>query len=235
MGDTLFGKPYGLTHEEMLKAHHVLTAIATAKKTPYQLDLEIMDRKPDIVPKAGDKVKIKSREWYEKWREPSGTVWVLYSFNKDMAKLCGQVLTVKEVSLGSKSWLFKLKEDETYKIWSLEMFEEVYPQESSKEEKCTKGLDSSSISASALETQLTGTSAFPAINSIQGIGIPYNLGKLSRQGVGLEAWPDTSPRTNLPQSCFGRISAVVHQDFLKKEEPELQTIKRHRFIKLENL
>ena len=91
------------------------------------------------------------------------------------------------------------------------------------------------ISASALETQFTGTSAIPAINAIQGIEISYDLGKLSRQGAGLEAWPDTSPRTNLPQSYFGITSAVVHQDFLKDKEPELQTIKRHRFIKLEKL
>lgn len=206
------------------------------EKTPYQLDLEVKDRKPDIIPKVGDKVKIKSREWYEKWKG-SGW-WMSFSsteccFTKDMAKLCGKTFTVTSVidakdgerwCLGSQSYFFVP-----------EMFEEVYPQESSKEEICTKGLYSSSISASALEKQLTAISAFPAINSLQGIGIPYDLGTLSRQGAGLEAWPDTSPRTNLPQSCFGRISAVVHQDFLKKEEPELQTIKKHRFIKLENL
>ena len=233
MGETLLGKPYGLTHEDMIKAHHLFTA--TVKKTPYQLDLEVKYRKPDIVPKAGDKVKIKSREWYEKWKESEGDVQVLYLFTESMAKHCGRVLTVKGVHLGSRDWLFKLEEDETEKNWSLEMFEEVYPQESSKEEKCAKSLYSSSISASALTTQLTGTSAIPALNAVQGIRIPYDLGTLSRQGAGLEAWPDTSPRTNLPQNCFGSISAVVHQDFLKKEEPELQTIKKHRFIKLEKL
>lgn len=233
MGDTLLGKIYGLTHEEMLKAHHVLTAIATAKKTPDQLDLEVKDRKPDIVPKVGDKVKIKSREWYEKWKDDYGNVTLkplTYWGNGDWVKHLGRIYSVKHIH---KDW-FSLHDCPGY-TWTMNMFEEVYPQESSKEEICTKGLYSSSISASALEKQLTATSAFPAINSIQGIGIPYDLGKLSRQGVGLEAWPDTSPRTNLPQSCFGRISAVVHQDFLKKEKPELQTIKRHRFIKLENL
>lgn len=235
MGEPLFGKSYGLTHEELLKAHLSFTAIATAKKNPYQLDLEVKDRKPDIVPKVGDKVEIKSREWYEKWKNSGGDVPVSYYFTKSMAKHCGRVLTVKEVKLGSQGWLFKLEEDENGKNWSLEMFEEVYPQESSKEEKCAKGLYSSSISASALGTQLTSTSAIPALNAVQGLGNSYDLGTLSRQGAGLEAWPDTSPRTNLPQNCFGRISAVVHQDFLKKDEPELQTIKKHRFIKLENL
>ena len=205
-------------------------------KTPYQLDLEVKDRKPDIVPKAGDKVKIKSREWYEKWRGPEWRISFSSTdccFAKDMAKLCGKTFTVTSVidtedgerwHLGFQSYFFVP-----------EMFEEVYPQESSKEVECAKAFEALGVNASALEKQLTAISAFPAINSVQGIGIPYDLGTLSRQGAGLEAWPDTSPRTNLPQSCFGRISAVVHQDFLKKEEPELQTIKKHRFIKLENL
>lgn len=207
----------------------------STKKTPYQLDLDIKDRKPDIVPKVGDKVKIKSREWYEKWKGSTGNVQVLYSFVEDMAKHCGRVFTVKEVRFGSQDWRFKLEEDEKGKIWSLEMFEEVYPQESSKEEKCTKDSEPLVFNASALEKSLVASSAIPAINPVQGIGISYDLGTLSWQGAGLEVWPNTSPRTNLPQSCFGRTSAIIHQDFLKDKEPELQTIKKHRFIKLENL
>ena len=222
-------------HEKFLKTHTVIHACSHKPKTPYQLDLEVKDRRPDIVPKVGDKVKIKSREWYEKWKDSEGDVQVLYSFIEAMAKHCGRVLTVKEVSFDSRDWLFKLEEDEKEMNWSLEMFEEVYPQESSKEEKCAKAFEALGINASALEKQLAATSVIPEINPIQGTGFSYDLGTLSRQGAGLEAWPDTSPRTNLPQSCFGRISAVVHQDFLKKEEPELQTIKKHRFIKLENL
>lgn len=229
MGETLLGKPYGLTHEDMVKAHHLLTA--TAKKTPYQLDLEVKDRKPDIVPKVGDKVKVKSREWYEKWKNEDGKIDGIgsHSFLLEMSKYCGKVFKVEDVIC---SW-FTL-EDARFG-WIMSMFEEVYPQGSSKEEKCTKASEPLVFNASALEKSLVASSAIPAINPVQGIGISYNLGTLSRQGAGLEIWPNTSPRTNLPQSCFGRISAVVHQDFLKKEEPELQTIKRHRFIKLENL
>ena len=229
MGETLLGKPYGLTHDDTIKAHHLFTA--TAKKTPYQLDLEVKDRKPDIAPKVGDKVKIKSREWYEKWKDEEGNIDGIgtHSFLLEMSKYCGKVFKV-DYTICS---VFTFKD--VHFGWIMSMFEEVYPQESSKEEKCAKSLYSSSISASALTTQLTGTSAIPALNAVQGIRIPYDLGTLSRQGAGLEAWPDTSPRTNLPQNCFGRISAVVHQDFLKKEEPELQTIKKHRFIKLEKL
>lgn len=193
-------------------------------KTPYQLDLEVKDRKPDIVPKVGAKVKIKSREWYEKWKDSEGVVQVLYRFTEDMAKHCGRVFTVKGANLGSRDWLFKLEEDEKQMNWSLEMFEEVYPQESSKEEICTKGLYSSSISASALETQLTGTSAFPAINLTQGIGIATS-----------KLVSDTASIITLPQQNSFCAPGFYCQSLLRKKEPELQTIKKHRFIKLEKL
>lgn len=200
-------------------------------KTPYQLDLEVKDRKPDIVPKVGDKVKIKSREWYEKWKDEEGNIDGIgsHSFLSEMLKYCGKVFKVENVIC---SW-FTLEEARFG--WIMSMFEEVYPQESSKEEKCTKSFEAFKISSDALEKSLVASSAIPAINPVQGIGISYDLGTLSRQGAGLEVWPNTLPRTNLPQSCFGRTSAVIHQDFLKDKEPELQTIKKHRFIKLEKL
>lgn len=206
------------------------------EKTPYQLDLEVKDRKPDIVPKVGDKVKIKSREWYEKWKGPE---WLISfsstgcCFTKSMAKLCGKTFTVTSVEESGIGEIWRLGSQDYYFV--PEMFEEVYSQESSKEEKCAKASEPLVFNASALEKSLVASSAIPAINPVQGIGISYNLGTLSRQGAGIEVWPNTSPRTNLPQSCFGRTSAVVHQDFLKDKEPELQTIKKHRFIKLENL
>lgn len=224
MGEILLWKPHGLTHDDTIKAHHLFTA--TAKKTPYQLDLEVKGRKPDIVPKVGDKVKIKSRDWYEIWKDSEGDVQVLYRFTEGMAKHCGRVLTVKGVNLGSRDWLFKLEEDEKEMNWSLEMFEEVYPQESSKEEKCTKVLYSSSISASALGTQLTGTSAIPAINSVQDIEIATDWSKLIS---------DTAARITLPQQNLFCSPGFYCQSVLKDEEPELQTIKKHRFIKLEKL
>lgn len=231
MGEISLVKLHGLTHEDMIKAHHLFTAFDAAKKTPYQLDLEIKDRKPDIVPKVGDKVKIKSREWYEKWKDEQGDVVGIgrHGFVPEMSKYCGKVFKVKNKLIS----VFTLEDDRFG--WTLAMFEEVYPQESSKEEKCSKASEPLVFNTSALKKSLVASSAIPAINPVQGIGISYDLGTLSRQGAGLEIWPNTSPRTNLPQSCFGRISAVVHQDFFKKEEPELQTIKRNRFIKLENL
>lgn len=94
------------------------------KKSPYELDLEVMDRKPDITPKEGDWVKIKSKEWYEKWKNRFGTVPVRFSFEKDMKEHCGGIYKVRYVSsLGD----FSL--DEVGFAWSMEMFEQVYPQE----------------------------------------------------------------------------------------------------------
>lgn len=97
--------------------------VRTLPKTPYQLDLEVKDRKPSIVPKVGDKVKIKSREWYESWKGGGGYVNVPESFTPPMAELCGEVLTVEDIRIGR----FKMKEDKHKWIFSLEMFEEVYP------------------------------------------------------------------------------------------------------------
>lgn len=94
-------------------------------KTPYQLDLEVKDRKPSIIPKVGDMVKIKSREWYEKWSKdnPFDSVDVRFGFAPDMSNYCGHVMTVSKV-LDDK---FYLKEDQGFWGYSLEIFEEVYP------------------------------------------------------------------------------------------------------------
>ena len=106
-----------ITAEEAIRAYHSI------KKTPYQLDLEVKDRKPDIVPKVGDMVKIKSREWYEKWKNGCGYVNVPKHFTPPMAEFCGEVLTVEESKLGR----FRMKEDKFKCLFSPEMFEEVYP------------------------------------------------------------------------------------------------------------
>jgi hypothetical protein len=130
MGETLLGKPYGLTPDEQLKAHQVLTASTAIKKTPYMLDLEVKDRKPSITPKVGDKVKIKSREWYEKWKDSAGCVrfdtFGCYFVN-GMKDLCGRELTVRDIiedeDSNEKRWKLSING------WSFvpEMFEEVYP------------------------------------------------------------------------------------------------------------
>ena len=114
-------------HEKYLPVHGMIQASSLKTKTPYQLDLEVKDRKPNIVPKVGDMVKIKSREWYEKWRifVPIEHVNVMYSFNSEMTPFCGKVLTVRRID-GDHFFLGN-EETEIYWTFSLEMFEEVYP------------------------------------------------------------------------------------------------------------
>ena len=104
-----------ITAEEAIRAYH------SREKTPYQLDLEVKDRKPDIVPKVGDMVKIKSRGWYEKWRDFFGVVYAPWGFINSMADACGNIFEVERV----ESTCFYLKG--SIYTWSLEMFEEVYP------------------------------------------------------------------------------------------------------------
>lgn len=98
---------------------------ASLPKTPYELDLKVMDRKPSVVPKVGDKVKIKSQDWYEKWKSPiCGIVPVMCSFVPPMKKFLGMTLTVCRV----EEECFHMKEDKFY-TFSMDMFEEVYPKE----------------------------------------------------------------------------------------------------------
>ena len=126
MGDSLCDM-FLKEHEKYLPVHAVMQASASKPKTPYQLDLEVKNRNPSIVPKVGDRVKIKSREWYEKWRifVPCEHVNVVHSFNSEMAPFCGKVLTVRRIN-GDRFFLGD-EETEVYWTFSLEMFEEVYP------------------------------------------------------------------------------------------------------------
>ena len=95
----------------------------SAAKTPYQLDLEVKDRKPAITPKVGDKVKIKSREWYEKWEDAFGDVDVPCGFVYGMREYCGKIMEVREI----RDFAFYLKG--SVFLFSMEMFEEVYPKQ----------------------------------------------------------------------------------------------------------
>lgn len=96
------------------------------KKTPYQLDLEVKDRTPSIIPKVGDRVKIKSREWYEKWKDEVDDVMIAHLpkfFSKGMSKYCGLTMTIKEeLRCG-----FRFENCEAGWVWLPEFFEEVYP------------------------------------------------------------------------------------------------------------
>lgn len=102
----------------------IVQEMESKKKSPYELDLEVMDRRPDITPKVGDWVKIKSKEWYEKWKDSSGTVNVCFAFTGEMKELCGRI---EKVTCTPSSKNFYL--DGIGYTWSMEMFEQVYPSE----------------------------------------------------------------------------------------------------------
>lgn len=169
-------------------------------RSPFECDLIVKDRKPDVVPKIGDKVRIKSRAWYDKW-EMFGSVYVKAIFLKDMVTYCGQIMTVCDV----KDDCFSLSEDTLDFSWSLEMFEEVYPQV-----KLEPGM-------------LTYKDADPyrpltAVEAAEN----FRSSKLGKLVCKIDA--------SINQQTIEQFLALPVRT--EDQEPELNTIKRHRFIKL---
>lgn len=86
-----------------------------------ELDLQAPLRKPDKAIRVGDYVKVKSKEWYEKWKNSRGCI---KSFIPGMDAYCGKVFPVDRISGDS---CFYLKD--ACCAWEAEFFEEVYPKE----------------------------------------------------------------------------------------------------------
>ena len=222
------------------------------KKSPYELDLEVMDRKPDVTPKEGDWVKIKSKEWYEKWKDSSGDVPVCRYFTKDMKEHCGRIYQIKTISLNEYIHL-----DEVGYLWSMEMFEQVYPQEEYTVHKTSFGEIIIPISK--------GPTAMEAIHSKEG-RIPSEmipndgtlLGCNFKQVFAKTIPSDIPPIKDLIGSCA--ISCKVGDDSvlpfppkqsvqayipkptwlydfssLSKPETKLRIIKTNQLIKIEKL
>lgn len=82
------------------------------------------------------------------------------------------------------------------------------------------------IKAHHLLTSTAKNSAISAINSVQELGIATDWSKIVS---------DASARITSPQQELFCSLGFYRQSVLKDEESELQTIKKHRFIKLENL
>ena len=109
-----------------LTASEAIRAYIAERKTPYQLDLEVKGRKPSITPKVGDLVKIKSREWYEKWKDEKDSVTFEHRpmcFNMEMSKYCGLTMPIKRERPNG----FLLDNCEVSWVWLPEFFEEIYP------------------------------------------------------------------------------------------------------------
>lgn len=69
--------------------------------------------------KVGDKVIVKSLDWYNENKNESGVVNVPCCFTREMSRHCGKILTIESVTFG----YYTVKE--TGFNWSDEMFEEL--------------------------------------------------------------------------------------------------------------
>lgn len=80
--------------------------------------------------KVGDKVTIKSLDWYNENKDKYGTVYVPGSFIRDMSKYCGKTTVITEVLATPNR--YHVECDTGFWSWSAEMFEET--EEEAKEE-----------------------------------------------------------------------------------------------------
>lgn len=76
--------------------------------------------------KVGDKVKVKSKEWFDLNYNGSFINCGSRAFTEEMSKYCGQILTIREVSEELAKYL---TEGNRYN-WTDEMFEDATPSES---------------------------------------------------------------------------------------------------------
>lgn len=72
--------------------------------------------------KVGDKVIVKSLDWYNENKNASGNVNVPCCFVVKMSKYCGKVVTIKHIGCGS----YNIFEDNGNFMWSDEMFEGLF-------------------------------------------------------------------------------------------------------------
>lgn len=75
--------------------------------------------------KKGDRVRIKSLEWYNANKNSEGAIifrdW--HIFDEDMSKFCGEVVTIN--AYNSRGNCYNIKEDGEANFWSDAMFEDL--------------------------------------------------------------------------------------------------------------
>ena len=75
--------------------------------------------------KVGDKVRIKSKDWYEKNKEEDGYVRLSQRyFNEDMCMYCGKIATIEEISTCHGYIRYQIDIDNCHFFWDDGMFEE---------------------------------------------------------------------------------------------------------------
>lgn len=83
--------------------------------------------------KVGDKVRVKSKEWYDENQDTYGNVPIKNYFVAGMSKWCGKEVTIDAVYDDS----YRIKEDNNEWLWTNEMFEDgVVEQNGQRKFKC---------------------------------------------------------------------------------------------------
>ena len=87
--------------------------------------------------KVGDKVKIKSLDWYNANRDYNGNVECgFYYFIEEMSKYCGKILTIGEIYRNYRNNSYVLQEDEDFE-WTEDMFDSIIENPDDVESKTT--------------------------------------------------------------------------------------------------
>jgi hypothetical protein len=74
--------------------------------------------------KVGDKVRIKSLDWYNANKDEDGNVVCLYSYlDKGMSEFCDKIVTIKSLHGCHNVKAFRIIEDDGYSWWSDDMIE----------------------------------------------------------------------------------------------------------------
>lgn len=83
--------------------------------------------------KVGDKVRVKSKEWYDENKDENGYVPVTNYFTKQMSKFCGKIVIIDEVF----NSFYRIKNDKDNWCLTDEMFEDgVVGQNGQRKFKC---------------------------------------------------------------------------------------------------
>ena len=72
---------------------------------------------------VGDKVRIKSKEWYDENKDEDGNVNIPFLFNSEMSYYCGEITTITKIE---KYSYYRIYLDGEKWNWSDEMFDENY-------------------------------------------------------------------------------------------------------------
>ena len=76
---------------------------------------------------VGDKVRIKSIDWYNKNKSKRGNISFPYEaevvFTSEMSSFCGQIVTISQKGYTKDIGFYRLRDDNGSHIWTDEMIE----------------------------------------------------------------------------------------------------------------